>query len=72
MSTSNGSGAAHDAEVRTDADPDAVQRQREALADDAERAVKTIRAKLAGMKESLATAEAEAKRLRAEAKKGGQ
>lgn len=55
-------------------DEEQAHRQRiaEQLADDAERAVEVIEAKLAGIKESLATAKAEAKRLRAEARKDGQ
>lgn len=51
-----------------DEDPAALQAQREQYADEAEAAVKTIRKKLAGVKKSLAAAEADAKRLRAEAK----
>lgn len=50
--------------------PLSAQQQRERYADEAEAAVKVIEAKLAGMKESLATAKAEAKRLRAEADEG--
>jgi hypothetical protein len=43
----------------------------EMYADQAEKDVTTIEAKLAGMKESLATAKTVAKALRAEANKGG-
>lgn len=66
------SGAANDAQVQTGPPPptEAVQRQRELYADEAEAAVEVIEAKLAGVKESLATAKAEAKRLRAEANEG--
>lgn len=71
MSTSQGGGAAGDAQVSTDVE-DAQQAQRERYAAEAEANVDTITAKLAGMKESLATAKAEAKRLRAEAQNGGQ
>lgn len=49
-----------------------LQTQRREYADEAEQAVRTIEAKIAGMKESLATAKADAKRLRAEADKGGE
>ena len=48
------------------------QRLAEQAADEAEQAIETIEAKLAGIKESLAAAKADAKRLRAEAQKGGQ
>lgn len=48
------------------------QRLRELYADEAEAAVESIEAKLAGMQESLETAKAEAERLRDEATKGGQ
>jgi hypothetical protein len=79
-----GSGAAYDAAVlithsteelkaelqRRGEFPLTVQQQRERYADEAEAAVKTIQAKLDGMKETLATAKANAKRLRAEAKDG--
>lgn len=51
-------------------EPDEEQRHKRQLAetylDEAEQAVEIIEAKIAGMKESLATAKAEAKRLRAE------
>jgi hypothetical protein len=54
-------------------DPDQEAAHRRDLAgtyaDQAEQAVEAIEAKLAGMKESLATAKAEAKALRAEATK---
>ncbi len=80
-----GNGAAYDAEVltglteeqlkaelvRRGALPLAGPAYRDRLADDAEAAVETIQAKLDGMKESLAAAKQEAKRLRAEAKQGG-
>lgn len=71
-STSRANGAAPDAGVDTGGDEAAVdaQAQREVYAEQAEQAVKTIKAKIAGMKETLATAEADAKRLRAEAKGG--
>jgi hypothetical protein len=46
------------------------QQQRVRYADEAEAAVEAIQAKLDGMKASLATAKADAKRLRAEAKEG--
>lgn len=54
-------------------DEEADHRQRLAAiyADDAEKAVETIEAKIFGMQDSLKAAKAEAKRLRAEAKKGG-
>ena len=65
-------GEAPNASVQTGppVDPDAVQADRERYAEEAEQAVSTIEAVLAGTKESLATAKAEAKRLRAEAKEG--
>jgi hypothetical protein len=44
----------------------------ELYADQAEQAVETIEGVLAGVKESLATAKADAKRLRKEANEGGQ
>lgn len=75
-STSRAGGTANNAQVHAGDSPtsgDARARDaRGALADDAERAVDAIERKIAGMKESLATAKAEAKRLRAEAQKGGQ
>jgi molecular chaperone GrpE (heat shock protein) len=46
------------------------QRLAEQAADEAEAAVVAIEAKLAGMKERLATAKADAKRLRKEADEG--
>jgi len=68
-STAGGDGTAPDAAVQVGADvlSDAVQRQRELYADEAEAAVEAIKAKIDGMKESFATAKTEAKRLRAEA-----
>jgi hypothetical protein len=67
-----GDGAALDADVQVGPEmpTEAVQAQRQQYADEAEAAVEAIEAKLAGMKESLATAKANAKRLRAEAKEG--
>jgi hypothetical protein len=76
-----GNGAAYDATVLTNEEliaelqrrgeyPLTIQQQRERYADEAEAAIEKIEAKLAGMKETLATAKAEAKRLRAEAKEG--
>jgi hypothetical protein len=64
-----GGGAADDATVDTSPPPETaqVQQMREAYAVDAETAVKTIEAKIAGMQASLKTAKADAKRLRAEA-----
>jgi hypothetical protein len=47
------------------------QRLASQAADEAEAAVEVIEAKLAGIKESLAAAKAEAKRLRKEADEGG-
>jgi hypothetical protein len=67
--TAGGRAAAYNATARTGAEmpSETVQRQREQYAAEAEAAVKAIQAKLDGMKESLVTAKAEAKRLRAEA-----
>jgi ribosome maturation protein Sdo1 len=79
-----GTGAANDATVLTTTSTEELraelarrgeipltdQQQRERYADEAEAAVEVIEAKLAGMKETLATAKAEAKRLRAEANEG--
>jgi len=72
--SAGGSGSAGDAKVQTGPPPptEQIQAQRERYADEAEQAVKTIEAKLAGVKESLATAKAEAKRLRAEANEGAE
>lgn len=69
-----GSGQAGDAQVQTGEPPEAaeIQAQRELLADQAETAVAVIEEKLAGVKESLAAAKAEAKRLRKQADEGGQ
>jgi molecular chaperone GrpE (heat shock protein) len=54
--------------------PDTEQQHKQQLAeqaaDEAEAAVALIEAKLAGMKETLATAKADAKRLRKEADEG--
>jgi len=73
MSTAGGKAAANDATVETgDAATGAVQAQRVTYADEADAAVKSIKAKMAGMKDSLATAQAEAKSLRAQAQNGGQ
>ncbi len=71
-STAGGNGEAPNATVMTSLEQatEAVQRQRELYADEAEAAVETIKAKLDGMKESLTAAKAEAKRLRAEADEG--
>jgi hypothetical protein len=81
-----GKGTAHDASVVTAASTEALkaelarrgeypldaQQQRERYASEAEAAVTVIEAKLAGTKESLATAKAKAKRLRREANEGGE
>ena len=78
-----GKGDAYDATVLTNEElvaelkrrgeyPLSPQEQRERYADEAEAAVKTIEGVLAGTKESLATAKAEAKRLRAEADEGAE
>jgi len=73
MSTAAVNGAAGDAEVQTGpAEADAVQAQRELYALEAEQAVETIKAKAEGMYQSLKTAKAEAKRLRAEADEGAE
>jgi DNA repair ATPase RecN len=65
-----GSGAAYGADVNTGAgmSPEQVQAQLDLYADEAEQAVKAIRAKLKGWQESLRAAEDEAKRLRDSAK----
>jgi hypothetical protein len=76
-----GNGAAYDATVLTTSSTEELRAELvrrgdlpllgqdllDRYADEAEAAVEAIEAKLAGMKESLATAKAEAKRLRAEA-----
>jgi len=73
MSTAGGKAAANDATVESGTeDTEAVQADRVILADEADAAVKAMKAKLAGWKDSLATAQAEAKRLRAQAQNGGQ
>jgi uncharacterized protein YceH (UPF0502 family) len=73
VSTAGAKGQAFDAAVDNSGMADQRARDHaQQVADDAEHAVKTIETKLAGMKESLATAKADAKRLRAEAQKGGQ
>lgn len=71
-SSAGGSGKANDATVATGPATPEVERSqayRLALADDAERVVEIIQAKYDGIRESLATARAEAQRLRAEADK---
>jgi hypothetical protein len=79
-----GEGAAYDATVLTTSTTEELRKELirrgelpligqdllDRYADEAEQAVAVIEAKLAGMKESLATAKTEAKRLRAEAAKG--
>lgn len=72
-SSSNGSGAASDAEVRTggEADDQRARALREQLADEAEAAVKLREQTIKDLQESLKVAKAEAKRLRAETGKGG-
>jgi hypothetical protein len=81
-----GKGAAHNATVLTTSTTEELKAElirrgalplvgqdlRERLADEAEQAVETIKAKAEGMNESLKTAKAEAKRLRAEANEGGE
>lgn len=67
MSTSNAGGKAADATVVTDAATD-LAAYRRALADDAEAGVKATRAQIKSLSDSLKDREAEAKRLRAEAK----
>ncbi len=75
MSTSNADGDAYDADA-VQSGLEWVDEQhrvkldkayRQALADDAEKAVKVIQAKHDGIKDSLAAAKADAKRLRSEA-----
>jgi len=80
-----GSGAAYDTEALTGLSTDDLraelvrrgelplvgQAYLDRRADEAEAAVEAIKAKLDGMKASLAAAKDEAKRLRAEAKAGG-
>lgn len=80
-----GEGAAYDAEALTGLTTEELraeltrrgelpligQAYLDQLADEAEAAVRAIQAKFDGMKDSLAAAKAEAKRLRAEAKAGG-
>lgn len=65
MSTAAAGGTANGATGNTGG-PDVAGKQAEALAADAERAVKTIEAKIKGMQASLTTAKADAKRLRTE------
>jgi hypothetical protein len=79
-----GNGAAYDATVLTTSSTEELraelarrgeialspQEQADRYADEADAAVVAIQVKLDGMKESLAIAKAEAKRLRAEAKEG--
>lgn len=74
MSSTNGSGAAENAQAETGTPVqfDVIQRQREQYATEAEAAVVTIEAKLEGIKESLKTAKDEARRLRREADQGGE
>jgi hypothetical protein len=52
--------------------PVSLQGQRDRYADEAEQAVGVIEEKIAGMQATLKTAKVEAKRLRAEADKGGE
>jgi hypothetical protein len=68
VSTAGAGGTANDASVDTTRTAN-VQADLDTYADDAEKAVETIEAKLAGMKASLAAAKTEAKRARAEADK---
>lgn len=78
MSTASAGGEAFNAGAATGSSVAAGQRtpaQQEYLdtyADECERAVEVIAAKLAGVKETLATARVEAKRARAEARNGGE
>jgi hypothetical protein len=67
----NGNGPSVETGPQLSPDEEAAHRRRlaETYADQADAAVEAIEAKLAGMKESLVSAKAEAKRLRAEAKK---
>lgn len=64
------SGAANDARVQIGTTPEDLQAERERLADEAEAQVGVIEEKLAGVKEALTAKKAEAKQLRAEARKG--
>lgn len=56
-------------ELSPDEEAQLRREQRAVYADEAQRRVEVIEAKLAGIKESLAEAKADAKRLRAEAQK---
>jgi hypothetical protein len=68
-SAAGASGAASNAKVQTGdpAVPEKIRAQRDLYAAEAEQAVETIEAKIAGLQESLKAAKSEAKRLRAEA-----
>jgi prefoldin subunit 5 len=64
MSTAAGRASALDAQVTTGVD---VAAYRATLADEADEAVRTIKAKIKGLERSLRDKEREAKQLRAEA-----
>lgn len=69
----DGSGAAYDVQVRTggEAEDPRSKALRKQIADEAEAAIGLREQTIKDLQESLKTAKAEAKRLRAEAEKGG-
>jgi multidrug resistance efflux pump len=69
---SNGATVQTGPALTPDEEADHKQQQHNVYLEQAEAAVATIEVKLAGMKESLASAKAEVKRLRAEANKGAE